>query len=523
MHELRAHLRSNFLPSSETGSVLPSFVSDITRYDTEIEVLQAALGRLISERDRLTEYSAAYHSLFSPVRRLPTEILVEIFTLCSPPPVSFSDVRRRAPPDALDRTAQSHLLRLAQVCHNWYETVMHTPSLWSTIEVHLGQRYDHLDLLARSLDRSANCPLAIHCIATDHRAIRCLRLLLQHSGRWRTADIYLESNAVISLFSEKSDFPLLERLEIGGAENLNLLHTFETAPKLTQFVSSVFSSIQPVLPWTQLHHVKFSSCSDMGNDYAEFLGGLSILSSCSPESAVQISVLDLFDLDLPSMPPPPVECHIRSLDLAVTDSLGSLHFQQAVNGILAALTLPCVGQLALRASGPCVLFWPEKGFLELASRSSFGHSLTKLFIRNILIREHELVDCLSGLPALIELFVQDVPGDPTSSSVVITDGLLRRLTWTDDPGCLTPHLASVHLGSLFAFDIGVLLDFVKSRVIPGRTDRGPFEVEMLWLPESDSRFKPLMATQLVELHDQRQLRWSLKALPDNLSEPTWSS
>ncbi|KAJ7675577.1 hypothetical protein DFH06DRAFT_1169930 [Mycena polygramma] len=481
MHELQAQLRSNSLPSSEAQSVLASFVSDITRYDTDIEVLQAALGRLISERDALTEYSAAYHSLFSPVRRLPTEILAEIFTLCSPPPVSFSDVRRRTPPDALDRTAQSHLLRLAQVCHN-------CPSLWSTIEVHLGQRYDHLELLARSLDRSANCPLAIHCIATNHRAIRCLRLLLQHSGRWRTADMYLESTAVISLFSEKSDFPLLERLEIGGAENLNFLHTFETAPKLTQF---------PVLPWTQLHHVKFSSCSAMGNDYAEFLGGLSILASCSPESAVEISVWDLIDLDPPSMPPPPVECHIRN-------SLGFAHFQQAVDSILA---------LALRASG-------SNGFLEIASRSSFRDSLTKLCIRNILILEHELVDCLSALPALTELFVQDMPGD---LATVTTDDFLRRLTWTADLWCLTPHLASVHFGSLFTFDGGVLLDFVKSRVIPGRTHRGPFAVEMLWLPQSEPRFEPSVAAQFVELRDKRQLRWSLKALPDDLSEPTWST
>ncbi|KAJ7603296.1 hypothetical protein DFH06DRAFT_1069433 [Mycena polygramma] len=485
----------------------------------EIEVLQTALGRLISERDALKEYSAAHQSFFSPVRRLPPEILAKIFAHCSPPSVSFSDVHEYAPPRALGRTAQSHLLRLSGVCHHWYETAMHTPSLWSAIEVDFGHRRDPVELLARSLERSADCPLAIHCIAANPYAIRGLGLLFQHSARWRTADIYVESAAVVSLFPENMDFPLLERLEIAG-EDLNSLHTFKTASKLTQFVSSVFSPIQPMLPWAQLRLIKFNSCSKLSIEQEHFLDGLAILPSCSPESAVEISALDLSDLDFARIPPSPVECPIRSLDIVVTECMSSTHFRETVDAILAAITLPCLGHLALRASGFSVLCWPGERFLELASRSSFRNSLTKLYIRNILISDHELVDCLSGLPALVELFVQDVPGHGV---VVITDRLLRRLTWTADSLCVTPHLASVHFGSLFEFDGGVLLDFVNSRLIPGRTLRRPFAVEMLWLPRSEPRFEPSVAAQLVELRDKRQLRWSVKALSDDLSEPTWST
>ncbi|KAJ6477936.1 hypothetical protein C8R47DRAFT_945993, partial [Mycena vitilis] len=94
---------------------------DLARYDDEIHVMQQALSQLISERQLLQQYNDGCRSLFAPVRRLPTEILTEIFALCHPTTDTI-------------RAAQSHLLPLAQVCWRWYETVIGTPRLWATIE-----------------------------------------------------------------------------------------------------------------------------------------------------------------------------------------------------------------------------------------------------------------------------------------------------------------------------------------------------------------------------------------------------
>ncbi|KAJ7670723.1 hypothetical protein DFH06DRAFT_910303, partial [Mycena polygramma] len=98
--------------------------------DSEIHALQEVLSRLVSERNALRDYSAECRGLFSPIRRLPSEILVEIFALCRPHRVYVFDIREDWPEDAAQRVAQTHLLHLSRVCYGWHGTVMGTPTLW---------------------------------------------------------------------------------------------------------------------------------------------------------------------------------------------------------------------------------------------------------------------------------------------------------------------------------------------------------------------------------------------------------
>ncbi|KAJ6537848.1 hypothetical protein B0H19DRAFT_913580, partial [Mycena capillaripes] len=57
---------------------------ELVRYDIEIERLQNELAEIISERDALAFCAEGCRSLFSPIRRLPTELLTEIFGMCAP-------------------------------------------------------------------------------------------------------------------------------------------------------------------------------------------------------------------------------------------------------------------------------------------------------------------------------------------------------------------------------------------------------------------------------------------------------
>ncbi|KAJ6551161.1 hypothetical protein B0H19DRAFT_893855, partial [Mycena capillaripes] len=52
------------------------------RYDAEIERLQNALDLLPVERAALASHFEACRGVFSPIRRLPTELLVQIFEMC---------------------------------------------------------------------------------------------------------------------------------------------------------------------------------------------------------------------------------------------------------------------------------------------------------------------------------------------------------------------------------------------------------------------------------------------------------
>ncbi|KAF8178871.1 hypothetical protein K438DRAFT_1457434, partial [Mycena galopus ATCC 62051] len=59
--------------------------AELVRYDTEIKRLQTVLNGLVSDRAMLADYADGCQSLFTPVRRLPPELLVEIFEACAPP------------------------------------------------------------------------------------------------------------------------------------------------------------------------------------------------------------------------------------------------------------------------------------------------------------------------------------------------------------------------------------------------------------------------------------------------------
>ncbi|KAJ7088214.1 hypothetical protein C8R43DRAFT_1244801 [Mycena crocata] len=117
--QLQALLRSNSLPDEPSHflSGIASSSDDIARYDTEIDRIQKLvriLTQLESNRVLLHEYSAGYCSVFSPVRRLPTEILAEIFALCASEVESYYHSRDslRSETTRFERAAQSHLLRL---------------------------------------------------------------------------------------------------------------------------------------------------------------------------------------------------------------------------------------------------------------------------------------------------------------------------------------------------------------------------------------------------------------------------
>jgi hypothetical protein len=279
---------------------------------------------------------------------------------------------------------------------------MGTPWLWATIEVALSptsavpvpgpkHRDTTIQLLSCALERSVNCPLTIHCYAVDEKAGPGLELLVLHSARWRTLDIYVELPAFHFLSPAKGSLPLLERLDIGGSD-LDLLDIFESAPKLTHFGSSELCARPLKLPWVQLQHVRYSSCVQLYTDHNQIGDALTIMRCFSAGCDVQILNLDLTEIDLPVPALPAIESKTWSLELSAMDVQDPAHFRQAFGEILGALTLPLLQHLTLLASGYEPLSWPRHHFLAFASRSSFRHTLTNFSLDNIIISEDELVE-----------------------------------------------------------------------------------------------------------------------------------
>ncbi|KAJ7831932.1 hypothetical protein B0H14DRAFT_2592358 [Mycena olivaceomarginata] len=79
-------LRSNLLPSNTSSfqATISSAPAELGRYDAEIHKLQIQFNRLIADRRILASYADKCHGVFSPIRRLPPELLADIFELCLP-------------------------------------------------------------------------------------------------------------------------------------------------------------------------------------------------------------------------------------------------------------------------------------------------------------------------------------------------------------------------------------------------------------------------------------------------------
>ncbi|KAJ7647980.1 hypothetical protein FB45DRAFT_734246, partial [Roridomyces roridus] len=129
MAQVLDYLRCNTWPPESYSSVFNEKSPQITQYDNEIHRLEERLDKLRAERCQLTTYVDACRALFSPVRRLPNELLENIFDMCAPPSahkLSFSDT----PSEELTRLAKGHLLQLSQVCSRWHKIALETPRLW---------------------------------------------------------------------------------------------------------------------------------------------------------------------------------------------------------------------------------------------------------------------------------------------------------------------------------------------------------------------------------------------------------
>ncbi|KAJ3808160.1 hypothetical protein F5876DRAFT_67511 [Lentinula aff. lateritia] len=106
-------------------------------------------SELVQARSDLLEHRA----LLSGARKLPMEIISEIFLQCLPEVDTLSFMRPEPHPD------QAPLL-LTQVCRSWRSIAIATPRLWSTLIINASNgSSSHCEITKLWLDRSRNVPL----------------------------------------------------------------------------------------------------------------------------------------------------------------------------------------------------------------------------------------------------------------------------------------------------------------------------------------------------------------------------
>ncbi|KAK7031758.1 ABC protein [Favolaschia claudopus] len=232
----------------------------IASLDEEISELQRKLKELEEERVSVAEYQTKNKAILSPLRRIPAEVLTEIFSCLKPYHEPVSEGR------------QSYLAHgpwlPSHVSRRWRAISLSTPSLWSRIVIDYARQYypeSPLQLEAH-IQRAKSLSLKIlFCGAEDADSdsqMQMLDHLLEYSSRWEDLVVVCTSQLVSLLDTRRAQINAssLKKLGIEWAssdsqEGVTSIDAFSSIASLTHVViENPKHSFRPVSLPTHLTH-----------------------------------------------------------------------------------------------------------------------------------------------------------------------------------------------------------------------------------------------------------------------------
>ncbi|KAK1225800.1 hypothetical protein PQX77_011249 [Marasmius sp. AFHP31] len=464
----------------------------IATIDLQIKEILGSLTALQEARHRKAENKQLYASLLHPIRRLPPEILSEIFRLCTfdgVQDVTFcydDDAEHRRFPGSLNTHRAPWVL--GQVCRTWRFVALSTSELWASINLawlHTpGDASDSLKLLLElQLQRSRNTPLAISLhtgISPKEYAERefLLSLICSQISRWEKASIQGDVDGFAPLRPYRKLFPSLKTLHLSLIYNslweTNPLPVFENSPLLRRFVmggsADLFQS-EDQLPWRQLTHFVSRESEYWFPSLGEHYLILPKLSN------VEVLVLDIEFSDGDGAPP---SLH-PTLEFQYLHTLVLVHkldprFEEDKPGIkqlLDWLILPALRILRLPGGFDC-----PASLIDFSNRSRC--SLEELAILDVEYNvttaptyPNVLVELLKAdaLQTLHTLQLGDVKWAHEHEGQELLDTFFRALTAGSTGLIILPKLRHVVLHRpKMAWDDGAFIEMVASR---GHVQTGP--------------------------------------------------
>ena len=200
----------------------------------KIECLEQTIQELCAQRDALQRTNAIGQSLLAPIRKLPAEILAEIFVHCMPDvhlpldvnntefdPEHMTGIHDVAP----FRHPTFIRLRLTQVSRKWRDIIYDTPSMWTSLILNHSFPKDYLSMVKMFLRNSKNHLLQVVIVPRPWRmhseAIQDIMKLLNgeiHRFRMFFADLkYTTGREVyLPLLFRSDPYPNLTAMEAFG-------------------------------------------------------------------------------------------------------------------------------------------------------------------------------------------------------------------------------------------------------------------------------------------------------------------
>ncbi|KAJ7168019.1 hypothetical protein C8R46DRAFT_1094709 [Mycena filopes] len=372
--------------------------------ETHIDRIQNAVGLLLRYRQKLQTLAATHRGVLSALRRLPNEILLQIFDYSVNP--AAQDPFSRAP------------WVVTQVCSHWRTVAVTAPTLWRHVfcssEVNQHSAFA-TNMLPLQLERVRGVPVSMHfgCKPLQPVLDLCLRL----SSQWEDA-LFTVQDFLSPAFSDRT-FPALKRLTLmhqvlGPWPDTRMAGLL---PHLEHLIFNQFKRGIPqglLIPWSQLKRCDFS-----GLDAVDFFRILAQLRDADVSVARGHGNPRGPKSDVP--PPPSL---IRSL--TITDSN-----QLFLGDVFADLSTPALETLTMKDNIRGSSHLVER-IVGLLSRSACD--LQRLSLDTAL-QEDEMLALLES-PYIRNIRHLDLPETGLSPAVIlaVTSPLVnfRRLTFHRD-------------------------------------------------------------------------------------------
>ncbi|KAK6966293.1 hypothetical protein R3P38DRAFT_3155607 [Favolaschia claudopus] len=539
-------LRSHAPPPSHIASdpIARSLSDELERRAQDIAQLRDSEELAKAEEDHaiLAKHCSNVRSLLSPIRRLPSELLVDVFVayaaLHDSEEEQFMEDRaewmEHRAQRALEALAQKPLLVLSRVCSRWYGLVMNTPTLWSTIELDVPERWTQMKsvsnamlLLNRALERSADAPLTIEVFTLEGGVRpRILKLLGQHSHRWRNFSLYCSVNDLRHLRNIKGNLPLLETLTIDLAGDgfdfdrdakaaSRSVELFTEVPRLRSLTMGMLHDT--TLAQVHLDKVKTLRFVSPDAQYAPTAVAFMAMVPARVKFQLLLFISNWADHNItPGINAPATSSYIEAFAIGMHDYFEAGHCVKALTDILDALTLPQLLHLEFRSEDApnSLLSWTHTPFLNLATRSSFQTHLQSLCMSDVVITEPQLLQVLSVLPLLQTLAISDhvttEEGQHGADQLLLTDSLLAALTL--DAGAqsrpLVPLLCDFEFRSTLQFKDDVFDVFLSSRCQDSSTS---CVARLYWIQDHGRALDPSVVTRIRDLCIRKRLSWEFCA------------
>ncbi|KAE9394784.1 hypothetical protein BT96DRAFT_179382 [Gymnopus androsaceus JB14] len=228
---------------------IPFLRARLLKAETRLESLEAQISEVLDER-------ALLRNVLAPVRRVPSEILSNIFEHSCTPGTSITD--------EIDFDVVRSTFVLARVCVAWRKTAHATPQLWSYLRLDL-RRQPHLfkgdvSWVKEWLSRGRSLPLDLdlrfqwyHTLDKEdlaQGAAQMLESILDFRHRIRSCSIVGDLKLCLPLFR-------LPHSSLPELKEINLIH-FSATDGLVQDARDFPSGIEAFLGAPKLRRVRIS-------------------------------------------------------------------------------------------------------------------------------------------------------------------------------------------------------------------------------------------------------------------------